>query len=105
MHRRIHEEQRLEDLQITYALPVGWLNRQKGKDMTNYFIKIATYGTNEPMIIDETTMEQAERGENHLNPDDFMFHCEANTMEEAAEQYLEEFSQIAFDRIAETMHP
>ena len=73
--------------------------------MKCYYIKTATYGTNRPDIIDEEAMYQAEHGMNYLNPNEYMFHCEADCMHDAKEQYWEEFSQIAFDREAEAMHP
>lgn len=73
--------------------------------MNNYYIRILTYGTSAPHIIDEETLLQAERGENYLNPDDFMFHCEAHTMEEAIEYHDEERSRAMFDKEAERLHP
>lgn len=73
--------------------------------MKTYYIKSETYGTGTPNIIDEETMIQAEQGKNYLNPDDYMFHCEADCMEDAEEQYWKEFSEMAFDRIAESCHP
>ena len=73
--------------------------------MREYYIRTATWGTSKPHIIDEEAMYQAERGMNHLNPDEFMFHCEADCMADAKEQYWEEFSQHAFDLEAEACHP
>lgn len=73
--------------------------------MKLYYIATLTYGTSNPIIIDEETMYQAEHGMNYLNPDDFMFHCEADCMADAKEQYWEEFSRMAFDQEAERMHP
>lgn len=72
--------------------------------MKTYYIETRTYGTNMPNIIDEETMYQAEHGMNYLNPDDFMFHCEADCMHDAKEQYWEEFTQLAFDKEAEKYH-
>ena len=72
--------------------------------MKEYYIRIATYGTNVPHIVDEEAMYQAERGINHLNPDEFMFLCEADCLHDAKEQYWEEFSQMANDAVAERMH-
>lgn len=73
--------------------------------MKEYYIRIATYGTNTPHIIDEETMYQAERGMNYLNPDAFMFHCEADCLNDAKDQYWEEFSKMANDAFGERMHP
>lgn len=73
--------------------------------MKEYYIRTATYGTNTPHIIDEEAMYQAEHRMNYLNPDDFMFLCEADCMADAKEQYWEEFSQMAFDKEAERNHP
>ena len=73
--------------------------------MKEFYIRINTYGTGTPHIIDEEAMYQAERHMNYLNPDDFMFLCEAENMAEAKAQYWEEFSQMANDAEAERMHP
>lgn len=70
-----------------------------------YYVRISTYGTNAPHIIDEEAMYQAEHKMNYLNPDEFMFLCEADCMHDAKEQYWEEFSQLANDYIAEKEHP
>lgn len=50
----------------------------------DYYIKIDTYGERDVMIINGNVMEQAERGENYLDPEEFMFLCEAESAEEAA---------------------
>lgn len=73
--------------------------------MMSYYIRTSTYGTNTPHIIDEEVMYQAEHGMNCLNPDEFMYHCEAENMHDAEEQYQEEFSRMAFDYEAEKKHP
>lgn len=73
--------------------------------MREYYIRIDTYGEGTPHIIDEEGMYQAERGMNYLNPDEFMFLCEADCMADAKEFYLEEFSRKAFDKEAERFHP
>lgn len=73
--------------------------------MTCYYIRIETHGTNTPHIIDEETMYQAEHGMNYLNPDEFMFLCEADCLADAKEYYWEEFSQMANDYEAEHSHP
>lgn len=73
--------------------------------MKEYYIRLNTYGTGTPHIIDEEAMYQAEHGMNYLNPDDFIFHCEADCMHDAVEQYREEFSRMAFEKEAERLHP
>ena len=73
--------------------------------MKPYYIKTDTYGTGMPNIIDEETMYQAEHRMNYLNPDDYMFLCEADCMADAKEQYWDEFSQLVNDKIAESCHP
>lgn len=70
-----------------------------------YFIKITTWGTDMPQIIDEETLQQAERGGNYLNPDDYDFLCEADCIEDAEDYYSEALSDEIFSRIAERDHP
>lgn len=72
--------------------------------MAEYYIRIPTWGTTEPHIIDEAAIEQAERGVNYLNPDDFMFLYEAESIEDAEVMYWEEFSRYVNDLFAESMH-
>jgi len=69
--------------------------------MNEYYIRISTYGTNTPHIVDLAAIE----GMNYLDAENFMFHCEAKNMEEAEKIYWEEFSRLAFDMQAERMHP
>lgn len=73
--------------------------------MREYYIRIATYGTNTPHIIDEEIMHQAECGMINRNPDEFMFLCEGECLSDAMGQYWEEFSQMANDQQAERCHP
>ena len=73
--------------------------------MKNFYIQISTYETETPNIIDEATLEQAERGENYLNPDDFTFLCEAENASAANEFYFDEISRAFFERYAEANHP
>jgi hypothetical protein len=73
--------------------------------MREYYIRIATHGTGTPHIIDEEAMYQAERGMNYLNPDEFMFLCEADCLHDAKEQYWEEFSRNMNDAFGERFHP
>lgn len=48
--------------------------------MANYYIN---YKIDEEQIIDEQTLEE----ENYINADDFMFLCEAETLEEAQQKH------------------
>ncbi len=73
--------------------------------MNNYYVNIFTYCTSTPHIIDEETMLQAERGENYMNPEDFMFLCEAPSMVEAIECHDEERSRHLNDIEGERYHP
>lgn len=73
--------------------------------MKEFYIRISTYGTNMPHIIDEVSMNQAEKGMNYLDPDEFMFHCVAECLYDAEEQYWKEFSKMAIDKEAERRHP
>lgn len=41
---------------------------------------------------------------NYLDPEDYMFHCEANSLEDAVEKYWDEFSEMVFDYEAEKDH-
>lgn len=52
--------------------------------MANFYIN---YRSKREQIIDEVTLEDAEKGKNYLNPDDFMFLCEANSLEDAQDKY------------------
>ena len=73
--------------------------------MKEYYIRISTYGTNKPHIIDEEGMYQAERGMNCLNSNEFMFLCEGSCLHDAEEYYWKEFSEMALDEEAERLHP
>lgn len=73
--------------------------------MTSFYIKLSTWGTSQPQIIDDEALYQAERGMNYLNADDFDYLCEAETAREAEQFYWEAFSQNVFDHIAEANHP
>jgi hypothetical protein len=85
--------------------PTGQPTGRKEIEMEEYYIRISTYGTNEPHIVDEESMYQAERGMNYLSPDEFMFLCEAECLHDAEEQYWKEFSETAFDEEGERTHP
>ncbi len=71
----------------------------------DYFIRIETYGTETPDIIDEEAMYQAERGMNYLNPDEYDYLCEADCIRDAEKYYEEELNRYRFDQYAEAMHP
>jgi len=73
--------------------------------MTAWYIKDSTYGTNEPHIVDEKAIDQAEHGMNYLNADEFTFLCEADCLDDAKEYYWEVFSRMANDYMAEYLHP
>lgn len=74
-------------------------------NMNRYYIRTLTYNTPNPDIIDEATIEQAERGENYLDPDDFMLLCYADSMEEAVKNYWKEVSQNWNEIEGESDHP
>ena len=73
--------------------------------MESYFIKLSTYGTATPQIIDDEVMYQAEHGMNYLNPDEFDYLCEAECMRDAEEFYFENLSEMMFTKMAERNHP
>jgi len=56
--------------------------------MTGYYIRLDTWGTNTPNIVDDKAIYQAERGMNYLNPDDYDFLCEADSLHDAEEASL-----------------
>lgn len=49
----------------------------------SYFVNFSQLDDPQATIIDETALEAAERGENYLNPNDFMFHGEFENADEA----------------------
>ena len=55
-----------------------------------YFVNLSQLDDPQATIIDETTLAAAERGENYLNPDDFIFHGEFNSPEEARQAHWNE---------------
>ena len=73
--------------------------------MTGYHIRLDTWGTNTPNTVDDKAIYQAERGMNYLNPDDYDFLCEADSLHDAEEVYFEELSNYIFDCVAESTHP
>lgn len=52
--------------------------------MANFYIN---YRSDEEQIINEKTLEDAENGKNCLDPNDFMFLCEAETLKNAQDKY------------------
>lgn len=73
--------------------------------MTTYYISMKTWDNLDAIIIDEATLEAAEHGLNYLNPDDFTFLCEADSMEQAKEIWAKEWNQMVGDRLMEANHP
>lgn len=73
--------------------------------MTSFFVKLSTWGTAAPHIIDDEAMYQAERGLNYLNPNDYDYLCEADSLHDAEEYYADELSNAIFTAIAEAAHP
>ena len=73
--------------------------------VSEYFIRIDTYGTQCPDIINAETMVKAMDGLNYLNPDDYEHLCWAEDELNAENYYFEELSELIFTRIAERDHP
>ena len=73
--------------------------------MKTYYININDLDKLDAQIIDERTLEDAERFKNYLNADDFTYLCEAENMEQAHEAWAKEWNESVFDRIAERHHP
>lgn len=63
--------------------------------MANYYIDYKNSGEH---IIDEATLKSAEAGKNYLNPDDFMFLCEADSLEDAQDKYRTECMLAEWER-------
>lgn len=53
--------------------------------MASFYIN---YRLLEAQIIDEKTLQDAEKGLNYLNSDDFIYLCDADSLEEAEDKYL-----------------
>lgn len=70
--------------------------------MKNYYVDLGNLFDPEALIIDEETLEAAERGENYLNPNHFIFHGEFKSMEDARQQHCNECWDA---RYAEKDHP
>ena len=57
--------------------------------MKAWYIKISTYGTDTPFIVDERGIDNVI----YSNFDDFMFLCDASCLDDAKEKYLKEIAQ------------
>ena len=73
--------------------------------MKNYYINMKTWEDLDAQIIDEETLAAAEQGRNYLNPDDFTYLCEAESLEQAKEAWAKEWNQMIGDRQMEANHP
>ena len=73
--------------------------------MTGFFIKISTYGSTTPNIITEKVFQQAEQGKNYLNPDDYDFLCDAESVQEAEEFYYNKVGEEQMIAYFESFHP
>lgn len=59
--------------------------------MKAYFINTTTWDSPDAEIIDGITLEKAEQGLNDLNPEDFLFLCEADSIDQAKEAWADNF--------------
>ena len=74
--------------------------------MKDFYINLETWGTNDPRIISDEVMQEAERGNSYINPDDYVWLCKAESGEAAEAYYWEhDFSAYCFDMMAESCHP
>lgn len=55
-----------------------------------YFVDVNQLNDAQAAIIDEATLDAAERGENYLNPDDFIFHGEYESIDDARQALWDE---------------
>ena len=64
----------------------------------NYYIDLNTWGADHPypLIIDEPTLEAAERGENYLNADAFIYHGEFTSPAAALQAYWDEIGDLVY---------
>ena len=65
-----------------------------------YFInyKVDSFHTCDPMVIDLKTMEKVEKGLNYLDPDDFVFLCEADSLEDAVQRHRQDLMMAEWER-------
>jgi len=66
---------------------------------TGYYVRILEYGEPNVSLIDEVAMQQAERGENYLNPDDYMLFGDFSSAEEARQAYADECGSLALEKL------
>lgn len=66
--------------------------------MASFYINYRNNRLLEEQIIDEKTLQDAEKGLNYLNPDDFIYLCDANSLEEAEDKYLSDCLIDSWDR-------
>ena len=64
--------------------------------MREWYIRTETYGTTQPHIVDEEAMYQAERGMNYINPNEFIYLCDADCLAEAIDYHAQEAADVAF---------
>ena len=62
--------------------------------MKSYDIKIQSYGTLGPEIVESSLVDAAERGENYLNPEEFMHWGEFESLEDALQAYNNEAAEL-----------
>ena len=71
--------------------------------MKAYYINTRTWDRPDAEIIDEITMENAEQGLNSLNPEEFLFLCEADSLEQAKEAWAAAWNQPLSDILAKPL--
>lgn len=64
--------------------------------MKSYDIKIESYGTMNPVIVESSLVDAAERGENYMNPDEFMHWGEFETLEDALQAHYNEAADLDY---------
>ena len=62
--------------------------------MKSYDIKIQSYGTLDPEIVESSLVDAAERGENYLNPEEFMHYGEFESLEDALQAHYNEAAEL-----------
>ena len=64
--------------------------------MISFDIRIATYGTKTPDIVLSSVIDAAERGENYLNPDEYMYFGDFESIEAATQHHSNVAADAAF---------
>lgn len=64
--------------------------------MISFDIRIETYGTKMPDIVPSSVIDAAERGENYLNPDEYMYFGDFENIEAAMQQHANFAADEAF---------